>query len=156
MQTVLHELGNLLLASVPTIIIFLLLHFYLRRVFYRPLGRMLAERRARTEGQFEAARRMIALAEQKLTEYETTLREARAAMYRDIEERRAQAMAERAALLAAARQRAEEARRQAESDLEREMAQAKAQLEAGAEGMATEIYHAVLGHRPMASPGVGA
>lgn len=155
MPTVLHQLGNLFLGSIPTIIIFLLLHFYLRRVLYRPLGRMLAVRRERTDGQFASAHRMIALAEEKLTEYEALLREARAAMYREIEERRQHALAERAALVLAARQRAEEARRAAELELEREMAQARAQLEASADGLATEIFHAVLG-RPMASPGASA
>lgn len=155
MPTVLHDLGDLFFGSIPTIIIFLLLHFYLRRVLYRPLGKMLAARHERTDGQFETARRTIALAEQKLTEYETTLREARAAMYRDIEARRQQALAERAQLLTAARQRAEASRQEAELALEREAAQARGQLEAGAEGLASEIYQVVLG-RPLASPGVGA
>ncbi|MGH9534423.1 MAG: hypothetical protein ACRD2E_06145 [Terriglobales bacterium] len=156
MQTVLHELVALLIASVPTIVIFLLLHFYLRGILYRPLGKLLAERHARTDGQFDIARRTIALAGQKLTEYEAILREARAAMYRDIEDRRVRALAERAELLAAARARAEAARRAAELELEREMAQARSQLEAGAESLATDIYQAVLGRRPMVNPGVGA
>lgn len=155
MATVLHQLGDLLLGSIPTIIIFVLLHFYLRQVLYRPLGKMLAERRARTDGQFASAHRMIALAEQKLTEYETMLRDARAAMYQEIEQRRQHALAERAELVAAARQRADASRRTAELELEREVAQARAQLEAGAEGLAGKIFHAVLG-RPMANPGVGA
>lgn len=156
MQTVIQQLSGLFLGSVPTIIIFLLLHFCLRRVLYRPLRRTLAARRERTEGQFELARRTIALAEDKLTQYEHSLREARAEMYRIIEARRKAALEERARLLAAARQRAEEARQAAELQLEQETAQARRQLEKEAGAMAGAILHSVLGTAGAPQSEVGA
>lgn len=156
MQTVIAQLVGLFLASIPTIVIFLLLHAYLRRVLYRPLQRALATRREQTEGQFEAARRTIALAEEKLMQYESSLREARGDMYRIIEERRKAAMAERNRLLAEARQRAEAARQAAEAQLAGDVGEARRKLEQGAAGMAEAVLGLVLRAAGATQPGVGA
>ena len=55
MDETLHQLGGLLLGSVPTIFLFLLLVILYRFLVYGPLTRVLSERRARTEGAIEQA-----------------------------------------------------------------------------------------------------
>lgn len=161
MPTVLIQLGELFLGSVPTVIIFLLLHAALRRVLYRPLQEALRERKELTEGRFEVAREQIALAEEKLAEYEHRLREARAEMFTIVEDRRRAALAARTQLMAEARARADAARREAEIRLAEDLATARKQLEGEAAGLVEPILTAVLGRTGRASlsqlqPGVGA
>lgn len=156
METLLRQLGQLFLDAVPTVIIFVLLHIYLRHTLYHPLKRTLAARRERTEGQFEIARRTIARAEERLSEYEHQLRQARGEMYRIIESRRKAALEERNRLLAAARASADQARQDAEARLAAEMATAKRQLEQSAQEMARVITGAVLREAGVSQPGVGA
>ena len=50
-----HQLGQLFLAAVPTVVIVFLFYFFLRWSFFNPISRVLAERRARIEGSRRAA-----------------------------------------------------------------------------------------------------
>src|ERR1700739_2174860 len=81
----LRQLGELVLGSVPTMIIFLVLVVAYRFILYGPLVRMLAERRARTTGALEAASAAIAAADARSQEYEARLRAARAEIFRQRE-----------------------------------------------------------------------
>src|SRR3990172_1243479 len=56
----LHQLGELFLAAVPTAIVVFLFYLFLRWSFFRPLQQVLAERRARAEvfAEQEATRRV--------------------------------------------------------------------------------------------------
>ena len=60
MDELLRQLDELVLGSVPTIIIFVGLVLAYRFVLYRPLMRTLAERRERTQGAIEKAHAAIA------------------------------------------------------------------------------------------------
>ena len=62
MNETLHQLGGLLLGSVPTIFLFLLLVILYRFLVYGPLTRVLNERRERTEGAIEQANAATAAA----------------------------------------------------------------------------------------------
>ena len=77
MNEILGQLGGLLLGSVPTIIFVVLLYGIYTVVVHKPLVKVLAERRSRTEGAIEKARADIAQAEARTAEYEQRLREAR-------------------------------------------------------------------------------
>ena len=77
MDETLRQLGGLLLGSVPTIIMLLVLYAIYTLVVHKPLSKVLAERRARTEGAIEKARAAVAAAEARTAEYEQRLREAR-------------------------------------------------------------------------------
>src|SRR5260370_29070885 len=76
MNETLHQLGGLLLGSVPTIFLFLLLVILYRFLVYGPLTRVLNERRERTDGAIEQANAATAAAAAKTQEYEAQLRAA--------------------------------------------------------------------------------
>jgi F-type H+-transporting ATPase subunit b len=144
MEQTLHQLGELLLGSVPTVILLGLLYFSYRLILHRPLEGTLAERRARTEGAVEKARADIAAAESRTAEYEQRLREARSAIFRAQELRRQEAIKAREAALAEARSSAQAQIHAAREEMENDKLKAKAGLQAESERLAQQIIHAVL------------
>ena len=81
MDETLRQLGELLLGSVPTVILLTLLYVLYTAIVHKPLRRVLGERRSKTEGAVEKSRADIAAAEARTTEYEQRLREARATLF---------------------------------------------------------------------------
>ena len=159
MDQTLHQLGQLLLASIPTIIVFVLLHYYLKRVLYRPLQQVLSARRERIEGKLQAAQATVALAEQKLSGYEEALRQRRMENYRHIDAQRQAALAAGKDVLGEARQRATATMVAARQRLAAENEQARAELQASVETLSGQILEQVLRSAPVhsvSSPGVGA
>ena len=63
MDQTLRQLGELLLGSVPTVILLALLYALYTTIVHKPLQRVLAERRSKTEGAVEQSRADIAAAE---------------------------------------------------------------------------------------------
>ena len=150
MEQTLRQLGELLLASVPTVILLWLLYVVYVFVVHRPLTAVLAERQKRTQGAMEKARADIAAAEARTADYEQRLREARQKVFKSLEARRQQAAEVRSAAVNQARARAQEQVKQARAalDLDKQEAIAKLQSEAGR--LAAEIVRTVL--RPVAAP----
>jgi len=144
MDETLRQIGELLLGSIPTIIFFLLLFGLYTALVHKPLTRVLSERNARTQGAIQKARADVASAEVRTAEYEQKLREARLALFRAQEARRAQASQARAAALAQAREKANAQIDQARAAIESDKSVAKASLEAEAGRLATEIVRVVL------------
>ncbi len=143
----LRQLGDLVLGSVPTMIIFLILVIAYRYILYGPLVRTLTERRARTTGAFEAAQAAIAVADAKAQEYEAKLRAARAEIFRQREQRLQQWTAQKESTVAAARLAARERVAQARAGLDAEVATARKQIESAAGQLAAQVRQAVLpGH----------
>jgi len=77
MHEMLKQLGELLLGSVPTALMLIFLWTMYSILVHKPLAKVLAERRAKTEGAIEKARADVAAAEARTGEYEQRLREAR-------------------------------------------------------------------------------
>ena len=144
MDETLRQIGGLLLGSIPTVICFLLLYGLYTVLVHKPLARVLSERRARTQGAIEKARADVASAEARTAEYEQRLREARVALFKAQEVRRAKASQARAAAIADARQRAQHQINQARTEIESEKTVAKGSLEAEAGRLAAEIIRTVL------------
>jgi F-type H+-transporting ATPase subunit b len=144
MNEILHQLGDLALGSVPTMIIFLILVGAYQILVYRPLSRTLAERRARTTGAVEKAHIAIAAADAKAQEYEAKLRAARAEIFRHRDQRIQQWNAERESALASARLAAQERVRVAETALETQAVDARKQIEGSTEQLAAQILQAIL------------
>ena len=144
MDETLRQIGGLLLGSIPTVICFLLLYGLYTVLVHKPLARVLSERRARTQGAIEKARADVASAEARTAEYEQRLREARLALFKAQEVRRAKASQARAAAIADARQRAQHQINQARTEIESEKTVAKASLESEAGRLAAEIIRTVL------------
>ena len=144
MDETLRQIGGLLLGSIPTVICFLLLYGLYTVLVHKPLARVLSERRARTQGAIEKARADVASAEARTVEYEQRLREARLALFKAQEVRRAKASQARAAAIADARERAQHQINQARTEIESEKTVAKGSLEAEAGRLAAEIIRTVL------------
>jgi F-type H+-transporting ATPase subunit b len=144
MEDTLRQLGELLLGSIPTIVLFLILYLAYRTLVHKPLERVLGERRARTEGAVEKARADIAAAEARTTEYEQSLRQARAAIFKAQEARRQQSLQARAAAVAQARAHADLQIKQAKNAIAQDVAAAKGSLQAEAERLASEIMDSIL------------
>jgi F-type H+-transporting ATPase subunit b len=144
MDETLKQIGELLLGSIPTIIFFVLLYGLYVAIVHKPLARVLAQRRARTEGAIEKAKADIATAEARTAEYEQRLREARLALFKAQEARRAQAAQARAEVLAEARKNAQAEVEEARALIERDKKEAMGSLEAEVGRLASEIIRTVL------------
>ncbi len=128
MDETLRQLGELLLGSVPTVILLALLYALYTTIVHKPLQRVLAERRSKTEGAVEKSRADIAAAEARTAEYEQKLREARAAVFRAQEARRQAVLQARANALTEARSKAQAQVQAAKKDIENDRAAAEAAL----------------------------
>jgi len=151
MDQTLRQLGELLLGSVPTIILLATLYTLYSFLVYKPLTAVLAERRNRTQGALEKARTDIAAAEARTADYEQRLREARQKIFKNQESRRQQATQSRSQAVSEARTRAQEQVKQARAGMEEDKQQAMSKLQSEAARIATDIVRTVL--RPVASPG---
>jgi len=144
MDDMLHQLGGLLLGAVPTVILLALLYVLYTTIVHRPLGRVLEERRSKTEGAVEKSRADIAAAEALTAEYEQRLREARAIVFRAQEERRQAALEARSNAVNEARRKAQAQVQAAKKDIEADRAAAQASLQGEAAALAQEIVRRVL------------
>jgi F-type H+-transporting ATPase subunit b len=144
MDQTLKQLGELLLGSVPTVILFSLLYALYLNIVHKPLGRVVAERRSKTEGAIEKARADIAAADARTTAYEQRLREARATLFRAQEARRKVAVDARAATMSEARQKAQSQVQAAKAGIEEDRESAQVALQGEAQTLATEIMRRVL------------
>jgi F-type H+-transporting ATPase subunit b len=144
MDQTLHQLGELLLGSVPTVILLALLYALYTQIVHKPLRRVLEERRGKTEGAVEKSRADIAAAEARTAEYEQRMREARATVFRAQEARRQAAVQARASAVAEARTRAQVQVQAAKKDIEADRATAQAGLQAEVASLAQEIMRRVL------------
>src|SRR5512146_3213875 len=121
MDEILRQLGQLLLKAVPTFILVVLLQFYLKRVFFKPLEKVLHQRYEATEGARKAAEESLARASAKAAEDEAALRAARTEIYQAQEQLHAQLQEREAVQIAEARQRADAALQAARADIERDV-----------------------------------
>ena len=144
MDQTLRQVGELLLGSIPTIICVSLLYGLYRGLVYKPLTKVLAERRSRTEGAVERARADIAAAEARTSEYEQRLREARMAVFKAQESRRQQALKTRADAVARARTQAQAQVEQERAALEGDKIAAQERLRGESSRLASEIMRLVL------------
>jgi F-type H+-transporting ATPase subunit b len=144
MDQTLKQLGELLLGSVPTVILVALLYALYTAIVYKPLKRVLDERHSKTEGAIEKSKADIAAADARTSEYEQKLREARAAVFRAQEAKREAVMQTRANAVNEARNKAQTQVQAAKSDIERDRVAAEKGLQAEAASLAQEIMRRVL------------
>ncbi|HEY1808601.1 MAG TPA: ATP synthase F0 subunit B [Acidobacteriaceae bacterium] len=144
MDELLHQIGDLALGAVPTLILFILLVLAYRYILYGRLQQVRTERRERTVGALERSRLAIAEADVRAQEYEAKLRVARAEVFRAREQRIRQWNAERESALAAARLSAQQQVHAAQTALQAQSAEARKQIEASAGQLAAQVLAAVL------------
>ncbi len=155
MDATLRQLGELVLRSIPTIIVFLIVYSGYRLIFHNALVRVLDTRYQHTEGAMERARADIAAAEAKTAEYEQRLREARASLFRLQETRRQQALQARSDTVRQAREQALGRVAKAKAAIEQDMTGVRAGLQAEAERLARQIVDAILKPAAVAQTPVG-
>jgi F-type H+-transporting ATPase subunit b len=144
MDQTLRQLGELLLGSIPTVILLALLYALYATIVHKPLRRVLQERRSKTEGAVEKSRADIAAAEARTSEYEQRLREARATVFRAQEARRKAALDARTAALNEARNKAQAQVQVAKADIEKDRETAQGGLQKEVQTLAAEIMRRVL------------
>jgi F-type H+-transporting ATPase subunit b len=144
MDQTLRQLGELLLGAVPTVILLALLYVLYTIIVHKPLRRVLDERRSKTEGAVEKSRADIAAAEARTSEYEQRLREARATVFHAQEARRKAALDARTAALNEARNQAQVQVQAAKADIQKDRDAAQDGLQKEAQTLATEIMRRVL------------
>jgi len=145
MEQTLHALSGILLRAIPTFLLVIALHFFLKYSFFRPLERVLKTRYEATEGARRRAGEMVALAAARTAEYEAAMRAARGEVYQAQEELHRKLEEERKAGVAAARASAEEAIKQARTQLAADVEAAKKDLARESEALAVQIADMVLG-----------
>jgi F-type H+-transporting ATPase subunit b len=155
MDETLRQIGELLLGSIPTIIFFVLLFGLYVALVHKPLTKVLAERHARTQGAIEKAGADIATAEARTAEYEKRLRDARLALFKAQEARRARAAQARADAVAEARKRAQAQVEEARAVIEGDKKVAMSSLEAEVGRLASEIIRTVLQPAMSSTPAGG-
>ncbi len=144
MQEIVHQLGELFLQAVPTVLTVLAFYLILRSLFFRPLLQIMAERESRTVGAQKAAEAAQAAAAEKVKQYQDALRQARAQVYAEQDAARKKLLDERAALLKAARARAADEVKAAKERVAAELAAARRDVEATVPQLSAEIARRLL------------
>ena len=117
MEQTLQALSGILVKAIPTVVLVLLLHFYLKAMLFGPLEKILKQREELTDGARKAASASLAEAERKTAEYEAKLRDARAEVYREQEETRRKWLDRQATQVAEARAAMEVSLREAKAQI---------------------------------------
>src|SRR5438445_8638752 len=144
MQVIGHQLGELFLQAVPTVLIILLFYIILRAIFFKPLLAVMAERDARTAGAQKAAEAAQAVATEKVKQYQEALKQARGQVYAEQEAARKKLLEERAAQIKDARTRAAGEVSAAKERVAAELVAARRDLEATVAQLSAEIVRRVL------------
>jgi F-type H+-transporting ATPase subunit b len=145
MDATINALGQLLVQALPTFFIVLLLHFYLKQMFFKPLARLLAEREEATQGAKNKAAEALKRAAETAAAYEERIRAARNDIYREQDEQRRKWRDEQSARLAETRSAAERTLADARSQLAAQAEEAKRSLAAETQALADQITQTILG-----------
>jgi F-type H+-transporting ATPase subunit b len=144
MQEIVHQLGELFLQAVPTVLIVLIFYLVLRGLFFKPLLQVMAEREARTAGARKAADAAQAAAAEKVKQYQEALKRARAQVYAEQEAARKKLLDERATQLKEARGKAAVEVASAKERVAKELTEAVRDVKASVAQLAAEIARRVL------------
>jgi F-type H+-transporting ATPase subunit b len=144
MQAIGHQLGELFLQAVPTVLIILLFYFILRAIFFKPLLQVMAERDSRTVGAQKAAEAAQGAAAEKVKQYQEALKQARGQVYAEQEAARKKLLDERAAQIKDARAKASAEVSAAKARVAAELAAARRDLQATVAQLSAEIARRIL------------
>jgi F-type H+-transporting ATPase subunit b len=144
LMEILHQLGGLVLGSVPTMVFFILLVAAYGLLVRRPLEKTLTEREVRTSGAVERARGAIAAAEVETTVYEDKLRTARSEIMAARERRLQLWQAAHDEALESARAAAQDRVKAARKEIEAASDGARKQIEEATAQLSEQILRAIL------------
>jgi F-type H+-transporting ATPase subunit b len=148
METMLHDVGQVVLRALPTFFLVIFLYFFLKATLFKPLQEVLGRRREATDGARKRAQQALDRAETKVAEYESALRNARGEIYAEQDQQRKAWREEQAALVAAAREKAmariKEGRMQVAADASRAQGELKSQAEALSDQIVAQVLKGAL------------
>ncbi|MGI8988351.1 MAG: hypothetical protein ACR2I2_02060 [Bryobacteraceae bacterium] len=147
MEATLHDLARILLNGLPTFFLMILLHFYLKFTFFRPMERTLAARFEATEGARKAADQSLKDADGRIGEYQDALRAARGEIYVEQEKLRKDLQEKLSAQVEEARSQADSRLAQARGEIEAEVSTARQALASQSDAIAEQIAQSILGRR---------
>jgi F-type H+-transporting ATPase subunit b len=126
------------------VIIILVMVYVLNATLYKPINQILASREKRTRGRLSEAQEITKGVQEKLSDYERSLRQARSEAYALAENQRAEAMNERQQKINEMRQQLAQSIAGEKAAIAQQAAQARATLEVDARQIAREISSRVL------------
>jgi|SRR5579864_464163 len=144
MDATLHDLGGILLKAIPTLVLLLIVHWYLKYMFFGPLREVLAKRREATEGAQKSAEALLSKASEKAAALEDALLKAREEIYHEQEEARRRWIGEQTVRLEEARLSSRNLIHQAKQQLDEDAAAAKRDLTATTAALADQIAQSLL------------
>ena len=144
MTDLLKQLSELVLGSVPTMVLFVCTLMAYRLLVHTPLTKVLAERHQRTQGAIDQATAAIAAVQDKMTEYEQRLSTARAAIFHAREDRLRILQAESEKALMAARLTAQERVLVERDELDRNFEAAQMEISTSIEQLGAQAIARVL------------
>ena len=143
-MAIVHQLGELFLGAVPTVLLILIFYLLMKSLFFKPLLAVMAERDARTIGAQKVAEAAERAASEKLKQYQDALRQARAKLYAEQEAERKKLLDERAALLKDARAKSAAEVANAKQRIASELLAARRDVEASISQLASAIASKIL------------
>jgi F-type H+-transporting ATPase subunit b len=144
MLTLVHELGELFLKAVPVAVVVVILYFFLRSLFFKPILKIMTEREARTRGAQKSADAALAAAAEKLRQYQEALRQAKVKIYAEQEAERKKLLDGRAAALKDARAKSSANVASAKQRIAAELEAAKKEVEETSSQLAVDIANRAL------------
>lgn len=147
MEQTLQALGGILLRAIPSALLLIVLHFYLKAMLFRPLQKMYKQREALTAGARQAAEESLAAAGRKAGDYEAKFRDARSEVFREQEETRRVWLEDQAKQIADGQARTAESLAAARNHMEAETAAAKQSLVETSAALADKIATTILARR---------
>ncbi len=144
MEQTLQALVGILEKAVPTILLLIVLHFYLKAMLFRPLAKTLRQRDALTTGARQSAQESLVSAERKTAEFESKLQVARSEVYREQEEMRRKWLEEQAVQIEQGREKTAAVVRDAKFQISREAAAARTTLLESSGTLADQIASSIL------------
>ena len=130
------------------VIIILVMIYVLNTTLYQPINRILESREKRTRGRLTEAQEIMQSVSEKISEYERSLRQARAEAYAQTEAQRTAAMKERQQNVSEMRAQLTQTIAQEKKTIEQQAGEARVTLEVESHRLAREIGSRVLS-RPL-------
>jgi len=126
------------------VLIILVMVYVLNATLYKPINQILASREKRTKGRLTEAQEIIQSVTDKTSDYERSLRQARAEAYAFAEAQRAEALKERQLKLNETRTELVQSVTAEKGKIEQQATEARASLEVESRRLAAEIGSRVL------------
>jgi F0F1-type ATP synthase membrane subunit b/b' len=147
MDATLQALAALAVKAIPTVVFFIFLTHYLKRVYFLPVAKILAERHKQTDGMKDLAQKAHEAADKKASEFETALQMVRSQLLQENETLRRQWAEEQSKLVEGARTSAEQQLAAEKVGIAGELEVAKAGLGATVEQLSGQIVDSLMKRR---------